>query len=209
MKCILNTIFVLITLSVFYISSTAKNVLVENRRVDTVTVKDMLYDGPDTVVALPRYEFRNDKRGHLLSRLIDSMTYNDKFYYFNLTRQNQDSWFLYLISAKNKTVELIDKYKGCYIGQATNEPVFISDFSNSELERIGLVPTSDIVYVKFSRGLVFPTEKEYRAGIRITALGQLKLYLTAWPYNTIMDSPGDWKHFEWLQEENFDDESPF
>ena len=67
MKCILNTIFVLITLSVFYISSTAKNVLVENRRVDTVTVKDMLYDGPDTVVALPRYEFRNDKRGHLLS----------------------------------------------------------------------------------------------------------------------------------------------
>ncbi len=207
MKCIFGLILSLVILIAISRRSSAESADTLNTMIDTVIIESMAYQGPDTIVVLPQYIFRNDKRGRILSRMIDSMAYHDQLKYLNLTRQDHGSWFLYLINHKTISTELIDKLVGCYICEATGEPVLVGDFNNPELERVSMVSGTKNIIVKVRRGGgIFLDMREYRAGIKITALGEMKLYLTVWPYNTIRESPEDWKHFQWIDDEEFNED---
>ena len=211
MKRIFGLILSLVILIAVSRRSSAESADSLNMMTDTVIIEDPVYQGPDTVVVLPQYIFRNDNCGRILSRMIDSMAYHDQFKHLNLTRQDHGPYFLYFINPKTISAEIIDKFVGCYICEATGEPVLIGDFNNMELERVSMVPGTKSILVKLRKGGgIFLDMREYRAGIKITALGEMKLYLTVWPYNTIRESPKDWKHFQWLDDEEFnEDESPF
>ena len=207
MKRIFGLILSLVILIAISGRSSAESADTLNTMIDTVIIESITYQGPDTIVVLPQYIFRNDKRGRILSRMIDSIAYHDQFKHLNLTRQDHGPYFLYFINPKTISAEIIDKFVGCYICEATGEPVLVGDFNNLELERVSMVSGTKNIIVKVRRGGgIFLDMREYRAGIKITALGEMKLYLTVWPYNTIRESPEDWKHFQWIDDEEFNED---